>query len=70
MGRTSNLGASPWVQITASKPSHPFPSRRKPGEELGTLGDIPAEISAEPHLHLALTKEGKAVDPAEVLVFQ
>ena len=40
------------------------------GEELGTLGDIPAEISAEPHLHLALTREGKAVDPAEVLVFQ
>lgn len=40
------------------------------GEELGTLGDIPAEISAEPHLHLALTKEGKAVDPAEVLTFQ
>ena len=40
------------------------------GEELGTLGDIPAEISAEPHLHLALTREGKAVDPAEVLTFQ
>ena len=40
------------------------------GEELGTLGEIPAEISAEPHLHLALTREGKAVDPAEVLTFQ
>ena len=37
------------------------------GQELGTLGDIPAEISAEPHLHLALTKDGKAVDPGEVL---
>jgi len=37
------------------------------GEQLGTLGDIPAEISSEPHLHLALTREGKAVDPGEVL---
>ena len=37
------------------------------GQELGTLGDIPAEISAEPHLHLALSRDGKAVDPGEVL---
>lgn len=39
----------------------------KAGEELGTLGDIPAEISAEPHLHFTLLKDGKAVDPGEVL---
>lgn len=39
----------------------------KTGDELGTLGDIPAEISAETHLHLALTRDGKAVDPGEVL---
>lgn len=37
------------------------------GDQLGTLGDIPAEISAEPHLHLAVSKDGKAVDPNEVL---
>lgn len=42
-------------------------SQVKTGDELGTLGDIPAEISAETHLHLALTKDGKAVDPSEVL---
>lgn len=39
----------------------------KTGDELGTLGDIPAEISAETHLHLALSKDGKPVDPREVL---
>ena len=39
----------------------------KAGEELGSLGDIPAEISAEPHLHLSLMKDGKAVDPGQVL---
>lgn len=39
----------------------------KTGDELGTLGDIPAEISAEPHLHLAVSVDGKAVDPGEVL---
>lgn len=39
----------------------------KTGDELGTLGDIPAEISAETHLHLALTRDGKPVDPGEVL---
>ena len=37
------------------------------GQEIGTLGDIPAEISAEPHLHLSLMKDGKAVDPGQVL---
>ena len=37
------------------------------GQELGTLGDIPAEISAEPHLHLAVAKDGQAVDPGVVL---
>ena len=39
----------------------------KAGEEIGTLGDIPAEISAETHLHFTLMKDGKAVDPGEVL---
>ncbi len=39
----------------------------KAGEELGSLGDIPAEISAEPHLHFSLLKDGKAVDPGEIL---
>lgn len=37
------------------------------GQELGTLGDIPAEISSEPHLHFALSRDGRAVDPAVVL---
>jgi murein DD-endopeptidase MepM/ murein hydrolase activator NlpD len=39
----------------------------KAGQELGTLGDIPAEISSETHLHLTLSKDGQAVDPASVL---
>ena len=39
----------------------------KSGDQLGTLGEIPAEISAEPHLHLAVSADGKAVDPGEVL---
>jgi murein DD-endopeptidase MepM/ murein hydrolase activator NlpD len=39
----------------------------KAGQEIGTLGDIPAEISAETHLHFTLMKDGKAVDPGEVL---
>ncbi len=38
----------------------------KAGEEIGTLGDIPAEISAETHLHFSMMKDGKAVNPAEV----
>lgn len=42
-------------------------TRVKAGDELGTLGDIPAEISAEPHLHFTLLKDGKAVDPGEIL---
>jgi len=39
----------------------------KAGEEIGTLGEIPAEISAETHLHFTLMKDGKIVDPSEVL---
>ena len=34
------------------------------GQELGTLGDIPAEISSEPHLHFALSRAGRAVKAA------
>ena len=33
----------------------------------GTLGEIPAEISQDPHLHFALSRDGKAVDPAVLL---
>lgn len=40
------------------------------GQQLGTLGEIPAEISAEPHLHLALSRDGQAVDPGEVLTLE
>ena len=36
----------------------------KAGQQLGTLGEIPAEISQDPHLHFALSRDGKAVDPA------
>ena len=37
------------------------------GQELGTLGDIPAEISSQPHLHFTLSRDGEALDPALVL---
>ena len=39
----------------------------KAGQQLGTLGEIPAEISQETHLHFALSRDGKAVDPAVLL---
>lgn len=35
----------------------------KGGQKLGTLGDIPAEIAMEPHLHFAMKKGNTFLDP-------
>lgn len=39
----------------------------KGGDPLGTLDQIPAEISLEPHIHLEITKDGVPLDPQELL---
>lgn len=35
------------------------------GEQVGTLGELPAESAMTPHLHLEFLKNGEYVDPAE-----
>lgn len=35
----------------------------KGGQKLGVLGEIPAEIAMEPHVHFALKKQNSFVDP-------
>lgn len=42
----------------------------KGGQILGTLSDIPAEISMEPHLHFAIKKNGAFLDPGLYLKLQ
>lgn len=42
----------------------------KGGQKLGTLSDIPAEISMEPHLHFAIKKNGAYLDPGIYLKLQ
>lgn len=42
----------------------------KGGQKLGTLGDIPAEISMEPHLHFSIKKNGAFLDPGLYLKLQ
>lgn len=42
----------------------------KGGQKLGTLGDIPAEISMEPHLHFSIKKNGVFLDPGLYLKLQ
>ncbi|MEG1778254.1 MAG: M23 family metallopeptidase, partial [Angelakisella sp.] len=42
----------------------------KGGQKLGTLSDIPAEISMEPHLHFSIKKNGVFLDPGLYLKLQ
>lgn len=42
----------------------------KGGQKLGALGDIPAEISMEPHLHFSIKKNGNFLDPGLYLKLQ
>ncbi len=37
------------------------------GQKIGTVGDIPSEIAEEVHLHFAVKKDGKFVNPIEEL---
>ena len=37
------------------------------GDILGTVGQIPAEISMEPHIHLVISKNGKTENPESLL---
>ncbi|MBE6822652.1 MAG: M23 family peptidase [Ruminococcaceae bacterium] len=39
----------------------------KQGQEIGTLGVVPCESQDEPHLHLAMKRNGKYIDPATML---
>ena len=39
----------------------------KSGQQIGTLGEIPCESLEEPHLHLAINKDGKFIDPLLIL---
>ena len=39
----------------------------KAGDTLGTLDQIPAEISLDPHIHLEMSKNGVSVDPTQLL---
>lgn len=39
----------------------------KTGQILGTLGEIPAEATLDPHLHFAMKAGGKWVDPIETM---
>ena len=42
-------------------------SQVKSGQQLGTVSEIPAEISMESHIHLTFRKDDKYVDPATLL---
>ena len=37
------------------------------GQAIGAVGTTAAAESGQPHLHFAVTKDGKAVDPNEYL---
>ena len=39
----------------------------KAGDAIGVLDQIPVEIAMEPHIHLTMSKNGKAVDPETLL---
>lgn len=41
----------------------------KTGDTIGTLDAVPCEIELGPHLHLELTKDGKAADPSIILSY-
>lgn len=37
------------------------------GQQLGTLGEVPAELAEAPHLHLEATRSGAWIDPATLI---
>ncbi|RGX56091.1 MULTISPECIES: TSUP family transporter [Anaerotruncus] len=39
----------------------------KVGQAIGVIGDIPCEISLDPHLHFAMKSDGKWVDPLKAM---
>ena len=39
----------------------------KAGQAIGTLDQIPAEVSMDTHLHFGVMKNGKYVDPSEII---
>ena len=36
------------------------------GETIGSVGEIPCELSLEPHLHFDVKQNGRYVDPASL----
>lgn len=39
----------------------------KAGDDIGSINNVPVEISEEPHLHLMINKDGKFIDPILIL---
>ena len=39
----------------------------KSGQAIGSLDQIPAEVSMDTHLHFSVMKNGKYIDPAEII---
>lgn len=37
------------------------------GQQLGTIGEVPAELAEEPHLHLEVLRGGAVIDPGEIM---
>lgn len=38
-----------------------------PGDDIGSINDVPIEISEGPHLHLMINQDGKFIDPILIL---
>lgn len=39
----------------------------KPGDDIGSINDVPIEISEDSHLHLMINRDGKFIDPMLIL---
>ena len=50
-----------------AKPSEEAGAPEYAGQIIGAVGTTAAAESGQPHLHFAVTKDGKAVDPNEYL---
>ena len=37
------------------------------GQDIGSINDVPGEIADEPHLHLSIKRDGKTINPIEIL---
>ena len=51
----------------ASAPSVEVGDQVAQGQQIGTLGEVPAELAEAPHLHLEAMRAGAWIDPAELI---